>query len=300
MIFIYDIIIIGAGPAGLTAALYALRANKNILILEAKTYGGQIVAAHKIQNYPAIEDISGIDFANNLYNQVKKLGADIKYETVLHIDEQRKVTTDKNTYEAKTIIIATGAKNRKLGLPEEQRYIGKGVSYCASCDGGFYKDKIVAVIGGGNTALEDALYLSSIAKQVYLIHRRDSFRGEETYYNELKKLNNVKFILNSNCVKINGSDNVENIIVKDINNGKEQQIAIDGLFIAVGQIPSNEIFANVIDVDDKGYIIAHDDVYTSKEKIFVAGDARVKKLRQLTTAVADGSLAATAAISEMR
>ncbi len=293
----YDIIIIGAGPAGLTAALYALRANKKILILEAKAYGGQIITAHKIENYPGIDNITGVEFADNLYNQVKNLGGEIKYETVLKIDEERNVTTDKNTYSGKTIIIATGAKNRKLGLNEESKYIGKGVSYCASCDGNLFKEKTVAVIGGGNAALEDALYLSNIAKKVYLIHRRDTFRGEEAYYNALKKKENVTFIFNSVCSKLNGEEKLESIIVKD-NNENEQELKIDGLFIAVGQEPSNEIFANLIDIDDKGYIIAHDDVYTSKEKIYVAGDARVKKLRQLTTAVSDGSLAAIVAISE--
>ena len=294
----YDIIIIGAGPAGLTAALYALRANKKILILEAKTYGGQIVAAHKIENYPAIENISGVDFADNLYKQVEKLGAEIKYETVLKINEERCVFTDKNTYQAKAIIIATGAKNRRLGLLEEQKFVGKGLSYCASCDGNFYKDKDVAVIGGGNTALEDALYLANIARKVYLIHRRDVFRGEEAYYKKLKELDNVSFMLNSNCVKINGDEKIESITIKDKNENLSE-LKIDGLFIAVGQEPSNEIFADVIDVDDKGYIIAHDDVCTSKDKIYVAGDARVKTLRQLTTAVADGSLAAVMAIKEI-
>ena len=294
----YDIIIIGAGPAGLTSALYALRANKNILILEAKSYGGQIITAHKIQNYPGIENISGVEFADKLYNQVKNFGAEIRYETVLKIDENRNVYTSKNTYQAKSIIIATGAKNRKLGLEEEAKFIGKGLSYCASCDGNFYKGKIVAVIGGGNTALEDAVYLSNIAAKIYLIHRRDTFRGEEAYYNELKQKDNVTFIFNSNCIKINGEDKVESIVIND-NDSNEKTIKIDGLFIAVGQEPSNEIFADVIDIDEKGYIIAHDDVCTSKEKIYVAGDARVKKLRQLTTAVADGSLAATIAISEI-
>lgn len=294
----YDIIIIGAGPAGLTAALYALRANRKILILEAKAYGGQILAAHKIENYPAIENISGVDFADNLYKQIEKLGAEIKYETVLKINEERCVFTDKNAYQAKAIIIATGAKNRRLGLLEEQKFIGKGLSYCASCDGNFYKDKDVAVIGGGNTALEDALYLASIAKKVYLIHRRDVFRAEESYYKKLKELANVSFMLNSNCIKINGTEKLESITIKD-KDEKLSELKIDGLFIAVGQEPSNEIFADVIDVDDKGYIIAHDDVCTSKDKIYVAGDARVKTLRQLTTAVADGSLAAVMAIKEI-
>ena len=278
----YDIIIIGAGPAGLTAALYALRANKKILILEANQYGGQIVTAHKIENYPAIENISGIDFAKNLYNQVKKLGGEVVFETVLHISEDR---------------VATGAKNRKLGLVEETKFIGKGVSYCASCDGNLFRGKKVAVIGGGNAALEDALFLADLCSKVYLIHRRDTFRGEERSYNKLQKKDNVEFILNSTCVGMNGQDKLESITIKN-NNEEVSELKVDGLFIAVGQEPANEIFKNVIDIDEKGYIIAHDDVYTSREKIFVAGDARVKKLRQLTTAVSDGSLAAIVAMGE--
>ncbi len=293
----YDIIIIGAGPAGLTAALYALRANKKILILEANQYGGQIVTAHKIENYPAIENISGIDFAKNLYNQVKKLGGEVVFETVLHISEDRVVTTNKNSYQGKTIIIATGAKNRKLGLVEETKFIGKGVSYCASCDGNLFRGKKVAVIGGGNAALEDALFLADLCSKVYLIHRRDTFRGEERSYNKLQKKDNVEFILNSTCVGMNGQDKLESIMIKN-NNEEVSELKVDGLFIAVGQEPANEIFKNVIDIDEKGYIIAHDEVYTSREKIFVAGDARVKKLRQLTTAVSDGSLAAIVAMGE--
>ena len=294
----YDIIIVGAGPAGLTAALYAARANKKILVLEAKAYGGQIVNAHMVTNYPGIANISGFDYATNLYNQVIDLGVEVKFETVLSIDEDKNVTTNKDSYKAKAIILATGAENRKLRIENEEELVGKGVSYCATCDGNFYKDKIVAVVGGGNTALEDALYLSSLATKVYLIHRRDTFRGEAKLVSELKKKENIEFIYNSNVIKINGKDKVESIIVKD-NEEKESEIKIDGLFIAVGQEPKNIIFKDVIDIDDKGYIVATNDVYTNKKGIYVAGDARDKLLKQLTTAVSDGSVAATVAIKEM-
>lgn len=294
----YDVIVIGAGPAGLTSALYLGRANKNVLVLEAKSYGGQIVNANKIKNYPGIEEISGYDFSTNLYNQVKKLGIDIKYETVLRIKEDNTVVTNKEEYKTKAIIIATGSENRKLNIEKERDFVGKGVSYCATCDGNFYKEKVVAVNGGGNTALEDALYLSDIAKEVYLIHRREEFRGENTYLEEVRKKNNIKLILNATISSLNGSDKLESITIKD-KDDKEQVIKVDGLFIAIGQEPKNEIFSNVVDLDSRGYIIATDDVHTKTSGIYVAGDARVKNLRQLTTAVSDGSIAATVAIKEM-
>lgn len=290
----YDIIIVGAGPAGLTAALYAGRANKKILVLEAKAYGGQIVSAHEVSNYPGIQSISGIDYATNLYNQVIDLGVEVKFETVLSITDDKEVTTNKEKYQAKAIILATGAENRKLRIENEEELVGKGVSYCATCDGNFYKGKDVAVVGGGNSALEDALYLSDIVSKVYLIHRRDEFRGEAKLISDIKKKGNIELILNSNVTKINGTDKVESITVNN-----EKEIKVDGLFIAVGQEPKNIIFKDVIDVDDKGYIIAVDDVHTNKKGIYVAGDAREKLLRQLTTAVSDGSIAATVAIKEM-
>ena len=290
----YDIIIVGAGPAGLTAALYAGRANKKILVLEAKAYGGQIVSAHEVSNYPGIQSISGIDYATNLYNQVIDLGVEVKFETVLSITDDKEVITNKEKYQAKAIILATGAENRKLRIENEEELVGKGVSYCATCDGNFYKGKDVAVVGGGNSALEDALYLSDIVSKVYLIHRRDEFRGEAKLISDIKKKENIELILNSNVTKINGTDKVESITVNN-----EKEIKVDGLFIAVGQEPKNIIFKDVIDVDDKGYIIATDEVHTNKKGIYVAGDAREKLLRQLTTAVSDGSIAATVAIKEM-
>lgn len=295
----YDIIIIGAGPAGMTAALYALRANKKVLVFEAKSYGGQIVNATKVENYPAIDEISGYDYATNLYNQVKNMGAEFKFETVERVTEDKKVITNNGEYQAKAVIIATGAENRKLNIDNEQEFVGKGISYCATCDGTFYKDKIVAVNGGGNTALEDAIYLSDIANKVYLIHRREEFRGEQKYTDELKSKSNIEFVLNSTIKTINGCDKLESITVED-KDGNTKDIAIDGLFIAIGQEPKNQIFANVATVNDKGYIDAGEDLHTNIEGIYVAGDTRVKNLRQLTTAVSDGSVAATQAIKEMK
>ena len=294
----YDIIIIGAGPAGLTSAIYALRANKKVLVLDAKSYGGQIINAGNIENYPAIQSISGFEFATNLYNQTKNLGMEFKKETVIRINKDKSVVTNNDTYEAKAIIIATGAENRKLNLNRESEFVGKGVSYCATCDGNFYRSKTVAVIGGGNTALEDALYLSNLASKVYLIHRRDNFRGEARYLEELKSKENVEFILNSNVIALNGTEKLESIDIKN-NNGTITNIEINGLFIAVGQEPKNEIFSDLINIDKAGYIQSEDGVHTNVSKIYVAGDARVKDLRQLTTAVSDGSIAATIAIKEM-
>ncbi|MBQ9011157.1 MAG: FAD-dependent oxidoreductase [Bacilli bacterium] len=294
----YDIIIVGAGPAGLTAALYALRANKTVLVFEAKAYGGQILNANLVENYPGIPNISGFDYATNLYKQVKDHGGQIKFETVTNVSEDKTVTTNKDTYQAKAVILATGAENRKLNLEGESDLVGKGISYCATCDGNFYKNKTVAVNGGGNTALEDALYLSNIAKKVYLIHRRDNFRGEGKYLKDLKAKNNVEFVLKSNVVKLYGKEKLESI---DVSDSEENitNIKVDGLFIAVGQEPKNEMFKNVVDLNEYGYIESSDDVHTKTKGIYVAGDARIKFLRQLTTAVSDGSIAATTAIKEM-
>ena len=294
----YDIVIIGAGPAGLTAAIYARRASKTVLVLEAKTYGGQIINASIVENYPGIERISGVDYATALYNQVKKTGAEIKFETVTRIQEDKTVITSENTYQAKAIILATGAENRRLNINKETEFAGKGVSYCATCDGNFYKNKTVAVVGGGNTALEDAIYLSDIVKKVYLIHRRDEFRGEAKYVKDIKNKKNIELILNSTVKTLNGNDILESIDIED-KDGNAKTIAVDGLFIAVGQSPKNEIFSNIIELDKMGYIISEDGVHTNKKGIYVAGDARVKQLRQLTTAVGDGSIAATMAIKEM-
>ena len=295
----YDIIIVGAGPAGLTAALYALRANKKVLIFEAKSCGGQIINASKIENYPGIENISGFDYATTLYNQVKNLNGEIKYETVTRVTENKEVFTSAGKYEAKAIIIATGSSNRRLNIENEKEYIGKGVSFCATCDGNFFKDKTVAVVGGGQTAIDDVIYLSNIVNKVYLIYRGEKLNEELNNINKLNDISNLEIILNTNVTKIIGEDLLTGIETTDKNNNKNT-INIDGLFIAVGQEPKNEIFSNVVDLNERGYIETTDGVHTKTEGIYVAGDTRVKELRQLTTAVADGSIAATIAIKEMK
>ena len=293
----YDIIIVGAGPAGLTAAIYARRASKKVLVLEAKNYGGQIINTLDIENYPVERHISGFDFATKLYNQAKDLGAEIVFEKVIEIkdNKEKEVITTKNKYTTKTIILATGSENRKLGLDKEDELIGKGISYCATCDGAFYKNKDVAVVGGGNTALEDALYLSDIANKVYLIHRRDEFRGVESTLNILKEKKNVDFIYNSNITKIISEDRLNSIEITN-KDGSIKEINISGLFIAIGRIPENQNFEKIIKMDKAGYIIAGENCNTNIPGIFVAGDNRTKEVRQLVTATSDGAVSATEAI----
>lgn len=295
----YDIIIVGGGPAGMTAAIYARRANKKVLVFEGKACGGQILNATEVDNYPGFESISGFDLSQNMYNQAVKLGAEFKFEMVKKITADKKVITDNGEYQAKAIILATGAENRRLNIVEEADYIGRGISYCATCDGNFYKGKDVAVVGGGNTALEDALYLANLCNKVYLIHRRDQFRGEDKYVEQIKLNDNIELILNSQVVDLIGEDKLNQITVKN-NDETTRTLDVSGLFIAVGQQPRNEMFADVVEIDEKGYIKAHDEVYTNVEGIYVAGDTRNKVLKQLTTAVSDGSLAATIAIKEMK
>ena len=297
----YDIIIIGAGPAGLTAAIYGRRANKKVLVLEALTYGGQIVNTTVIDNYPALPHVTGFDFATNLYNQATELGAEIKFEKVINIivDKEKKVITDSNEYTSRAIIIATGADRRKLGLENEDKFTGSGISYCATCDGNFFKDKEVAVNGGGNTALTDALYLADIASKVYLIHRRDEFRGTEALVNEVKKRNNIELVLNSKVTKLNGDNHLTSIEITN-NDGSTRELLISCLFVAIGQVPVTENFVKLIDVDDNGYAIAGEDMKTKVAGLYVAGDVRKKSLRQLATAISDGAIAATEAIHDIQ
>ena len=295
----HDIIIIGAGPAGMTAAIYARRAAKSVLVLEAVNYGGQILNTPDIENYPAEAHISGYDFSTKLYEQAKELGAEFIFEKAVDIKSEngtKVVVTAKNSYEAETVIIATGSASRKLGLEDEERLVGKGVSYCATCDGNFYRKKVVAVVGGGNTALEDALYLSDIAEKVYLIHRRDSFRGEEANVSRLTARENVEFIYNSNVTKLISDKRLRAIEVTNNLDGSVRTVELNGLFVAVGRIPENRNFANLIKLDDAGYVEAGEDCHTSCDGIFVAGDNRTKTLRQLVTAAADGAMAATEAV----
>ena len=293
----YDIAIIGAGPAGMTAAIYARRANKTVLLIEAKTYGGQIINALDIENYPTAEHISGFDFATKMYEQVKKMGAEVVFATAKKINDLgvvKEIVTDDGTYTVKTVIIATGLENRPLGLGEE-KMIGRGISYCATCDGAFYKGKTVAVVGGGNTALSDVLVLADLAEKVYLIHRRTEFRGEAKLVEQVKNRANVELVLDSEVEKLEGEKKLEAVEVKN-KNGEVRRILVDGLFVAVGQMPKNENFADVIEVDEAGYILADESCETNVAGIFVAGDNRKKKVRQLVTATSDGAVAALKAV----
>lgn len=293
----YDIIIIGAGPAGLTSAIYGRISNKKVLVLEKETYGGQILKANKIKNYPGFEEISGFEFATKLYDQAKKLNAEIKFEEVIEIKNSaiKEVITKKNRYQTKTIIIAAGAKNKELGITGEDKFKGKGVSYCAVCDGNFYKNKIVAVNGGGNSAIEDALYLSELCKKVYLIYRQKEFKIDSLNLEKLKNKENVEFILNTNITSINGDNKLESITILNNDTKEEKELIIDGLFIAIGHIPLSNICSELVNIDSKGYIDASETCKTNINGIFVAGDIRKKEIKQLTTACSDGTVAALAA-----
>ena len=294
----YDIIIVGAGPAGLTAAIYARRASKKVLVLEAINYGGQLASILDIENYPGYEHIDGFDLATKLYDQAVNLGSEILFERVIDIkceNDEKIVVTKNNAYRGKTVIVATGSENRKLGLENENDLIGKGVSYCATCDGNFYKNKVVAVIGSGKTALEDAIYLSDIASCVYLVHRESELAGDSEILSLINKKSNIKIIHNSSVTKLNSSSVLTSIEISN-RNGENKTIDVDGLFVAIGRVPENENFRKLINLNEKGYIISSENCHTSVPGIFAAGDNRVKSLRQLVTATSDGAIAAVEAI----
>lgn len=296
----YDVIVIGAGTAGMTAGIYARRAGKTVLIIEEKNYGGQIINTPKVENYPGISKVSGFTFANNLYNQTRELGAEFKFEEVIKIQNNsgyKVVVTNKTKYQGKTVIIATGAKNRPLGVNNEDKLTGAGVSYCATCDGAFFRGKDVAVVGGGNTALEDALFLSDYCNLVYVVHRRNEFRGEKGLTDILKEKGNVKFIFDSIVKSIKGEQSVEGLEILNVKKNTLSEIKVQGAFIAIGQMPDNEKFSDMVELDGKGYIKADETCTTNTEGVFVAGDCRTKQVRQLTTAASDGAVAALAACS---
>lgn len=295
----FDVIIVGAGTAGLSAAIYAVRAGKTALVLERKTYGGQIVNSPEVENYPGIPKISGFEFATSLCNQAKNLGAEVLYEGVVDIKRDEagvfKITTENNEYECKAVVLATGAKNRPLGVAGEEALIGAGISYCATCDGMFFRGRDVAVVGGGNTALEDALFLSNYCNKVYLIHRRDAFRGEEKQVAKIRERDNVELVLSAKVVELKHDDVITGVVVESTKDGSVKELNVQGVFVAIGQMPDNQAFAKLVDLDDKGYIIAGENCRTDCEGVFVAGDCRTKKVRQLATAAADGAVAALAA-----
>lgn len=282
----YDTIIVGAGPAGLTAAIYLKRANKKVLVIEKEGIGGQIASSPLVENYPGFKAISGTELANNLYEQIDALGVELVIEEVKEITKDKKVITDEATYETKSIIIASGCEYRKLNLPNEEELIGSGIHFCVSCDGAFYKGKKVAVIGGGNSALINALSLSEICENVVIIQDLDHLTGEEKYITELKNKKNVEIKVSS---KVTAYLNNPKFYGIEINNN--EKILVDGVFLAIGRIPTNYMFKDLINVDKYGYVDS-DNVETNVEGIFVAGDVRTKSVRQLTTATSDGTIAA--------
>ncbi len=294
----HDIVIVGAGPAGLTAALYGLRADKSVLVIEKETFGGQITFSPKVENYPSVMQMSGNEFAEKMLDQVLTHGADIelaKVEKIVKNDGYFTVVTDGSSFEGKTVIIAAGSKHRHLGLAREEEFIGEGISFCAVCDGAFYNGRDVAVIGGGNTALQEAVMLSEYCKKVYVIQNLAMMTGEGRLVAKLSEKENVSFIFNSIVTDIIGEGKLEGIKIKNTEDGSVSDIMLDGVFVAIGQVPENEAFADMAELNERGYIDAGEDCLTKTEGVFVAGDCRSKSIRQITTATADGAVAALAA-----
>ena len=297
---IYDIIVIGGGPAGLTAAVYARRANKTVLVMEKGTFGGQITSSPKVENIPGFVSVSGNEFGEALMGQAMELGAEVECLEALSVTdgEIKTVTTDDGDYQARAIIVATGTKHRLLGLEREEDFIGNGISFCAVCDGAFYADKTVAVIGGGNSALQEAILLSKTCKQVFVVQNLDYFTGEEKLIEELKATENIVPITGATVAELLGDDELSGIKIK--RGDAIEELKIDGMFTAIGLIPQNEIFASLIKLNDYGYVDSGEDCLTSAEGIFVAGDCRSKRIRQVATAAADGAVAALAACDYLK
>ncbi len=295
----YDIIIIGAGPAGMTAALYALRADKSVFLLEKENFGGQITFSPRLENYPSIMEISGNEFAQRMIEQVMAHGADIELAEAKEVKDNgdyKTVCTEYGDFDGKTVIIATGSKHRHLGLEGEEELIGSGISFCAVCDGSFFAGKDVAVIGGGNTALQEAVMLSELCNKVTLIQNLSFITGEKKLLQILEKKDNVKIILDTIVTELHGKNGeLSAINIKNTKTNTEQTMELDGMFVAIGQAPENIAFAPLTALDEYGYIVAGEDCLTDTAGVFVAGDCRTKKIRQVTTASADGAVAALAA-----
>ncbi len=294
----YDIIILGSGPAGLSAAIYAQRARLSTLLIEEKPLsGGQILDTYEVDNYPGLPGITGFEMGQKVRAHADRLGAEVVNAQVLSVrldGEKKIVTTQKGVYEAKTLIIATGAKHRRLGIPGEDKLVGMGVSYCATCDGAFFKGKTVAVVGGGDVALEDALFLARGSEKVYLVHRRDQFRGAKILQEKVKEASNIEPVLDSVVTEIKGEGQVSSILLNS-KNGESRELEVQGVFIAVGIEPNSSAVKDLVAQDAGGYIVAGEDTKTSVEGVFAAGDVRTKQLRQVLTAAADGANAVTSA-----
>lgn len=294
----YDLIIIGSGTAGLTASIYAACSGLKVLCIENQTCGGQIVNTSDIINYPGFKNISGLDFSQKLQSQAVELGVDIKTEQIYQLNLEQKnkiVVTDNCEYNAKAVIIATGTRRRELGCKGEESFRGRGVTYCATCDGRFFQNKVVGIVGGGNTAVDDAIYLSNICKHVYVIHRRDEFRASGRSVELMKRRENITLKLNSVVDSIEGDNLMDNVILSDTQTNEKTSLKLNGLFVAIGSIPNSKDFSKWVDLDEQGYIVASEDCKTKTSGVFVAGDVRTKKVRQLVTAASDGSIAALAA-----
>ncbi|MEE8835673.1 MAG: FAD-dependent oxidoreductase [Eubacteriales bacterium] len=309
----FDLIIIGGGTAGLTAALYAARAGVSVLVLESGSIGGQIAVSPEVENYPGIPKISGAELGMILKKQAESFGAIVRLESVKYVENVpevegdeacgrmlKRVATRRHLYTSKALILATGAANRRLGVAREQELTGSGVSYCAVCDGAFFRGKDVAVVGGGNTALDDASYLADICSKVYLIHRRDEFRGNPETAEKLSAKPQVVMVMSSQVTELLGSPVLTGISVENRVTGEVRQIPVSALFVAVGQQPQNEMFRSLVDLTPGGYIAAGEDCMTRTPGVFAAGDCRDKKVRQLTTAASDGAVAALAAADYIR
>ena len=296
---VYDVIVIGAGPAGLTAGIYGKRAGLDILVLDTSSIsGGQILNTYEIDNYPALPGVSGTQLAESMRSHCEKLGVEFARGRVTSINEKdglKELITKKATFLAKAVIIATGASNTKLGCPGEEEFSGMGVSYCATCDGAFFKDKTVAVVGGGDVALEDAVYLARFCEKVYLIHRRDEFRGAASLQQQVLSSDKIQIIYDTTVEAIKGTEAVESATIKNKKTGETSTLKVDGVFIAVGTAPNTASIAGLPELDERGYIIADETCETNVPGIFVAGDVRAKQLKQVITATADGADAITSA-----
>ena len=295
----YDIIIVGAGPAGLTAAIYARRANKTVLLLEKGAFGGQITFSPKVENYPGFDSLSGSELADHFVEQALGQGADVEIETVTGIrdcgDHKVVTTEDGVEYEARAVIIAAGAKHRHLGLPNEEMHLGESISFCAVCDGAFYKDKTVALVGGGNSALQEAILLSETCEKVYVVQNLDVLTGEQQLQDTLAKRDNVEIILGTVVEALPDTTPLDKVTLRRVADNHVYDLAVDGLFVAIGLVPENEPFAAVAALDERGYVAAGEDCLTGTPGVFVAGDCRQKAVRQVTTATGDGAVAAVAA-----
>lgn len=298
---IHDLIIIGSGPAGLSAAVYAQRAELDTVVIERNMMsGGQILNTYEVDNYPGLPGISGFDLGMKLREHADKLGAEFKEDTVMAAElggDVKKIVCENDTYLAKTVIIATGAHHKKLGAKGEEVLTGAGVSYCATCDGAFFKNKVTAVIGGGDVAIEDAIFLARMCSKVYLIHRRDELRGARSLQNRLMSLDNVEVIWDTVVDEIEGEDKVESLMLRNKKTGEKSELKVDGVFIAVGIEPDSEQYSGQVEMDQHGYIVAGEDGKTSVDGVYAAGDVRTKALRQVITAAADGANCITSAQS---